>query len=148
MNKGVLLLVELVQTVRRAQPQIAFLIQIKNIDAVTADARRISIIVTEMDKLFSARVVAVEPSQARGDPQVSFLILHDGIDPSVTRAVRRIWIGLVGLEGVPIVAIETILCPEPEEAAAVLENHVYRTLRQTLFDADVVKTQDAVTDLR
>src|SRR6185369_3570993 len=78
---------------------------------------------------------------------VSIFIFDNGCDQTVTEAAWHIGIWLVGLEGIPIIAVESVFSAEPEKAAAILENRPHRTLGEALFDAEMIETQNTFTNL-
>jgi hypothetical protein len=53
-----------------------------------------------------------------------------------------IGIVLVNLETIAIVTIQPILCADPQVAAAVLKNSQPGVLRESVFDGEMLKTDD------
>jgi predicted DNA-binding protein (UPF0278 family) len=65
-------------------------------------------------------VVAVQSTQASADPDISLLILNQGCDPAIVDAVWVLRVRTIGLEFVPIVTVQAILCAYPQKTKMVL----------------------------
>ncbi len=93
-------------------------------------------------------VVAVEATQHGAHPQAALGIFDDVQDHPVTQAEWIVWIGPKDGEMVPIVAIQAILCPEPQVSPAILEGNVDHALREALLKGERFKTQGSARGRR
>ena len=94
-----------------------------------------------------SRVQAVEPSKVAADPKNAIPIFVDNSDRVIAEAVGVIRVVLVGLKTVPIVAIESSIGAEPNEAVVVLGDALNAELKRfptygELGKADILLIHD------
>jgi hypothetical protein len=91
-------------------------------------------------ELFGDGIVAVDRVSA-SDPQAPGSVLEQCIDVHVAKALGIRRIILENAESITVVAIQPVLCAEPEEPAIVLDNVRHSLLRQSLRARQAHETQ-------
>src|SRR4030095_4859532 len=69
---------------------------------------------------------------AGGNPQISFVVLHQILEEVGAQAARVVRVVLVHDEGVTVIAIEAVSSGKPHEAPAILKNVDHIALRQAV----------------
>src|SRR5262245_8919293 len=100
---------------------------------IVTDAGRVGRVMSKLDKLFHAWIKTVQTTLSGSNPQIAIRILQDGGDPAVAQAARHVRIGFINLEGIAVIAIQTILRAHPQEAATILKDDMDGTLGHALF---------------
>src|SRR5215212_8406754 len=111
-----------VQAFQRSHPEPAAGVFFNRSDCIITDAGRFIRIVPITKKRLSGGVEAVQTAAPGPDPQEAVLVLRDGEDTVMAERIGVIRIMLKDLEGVPVVAVQSIRCADPEEPPAILEN--------------------------
>ncbi len=144
MGEGPIYGVEAVQPTLGADPQYSAAVEQQGRDAIIAQTGRLVRIATISGELPQARVEAVESTLAGTHPQVAVAVFGQGGYPAVADGIRVVRIGAVNGESIAIVAVQAVLCAEPQEALRVLQDDVDRVLRQSLFDANALEADRGV----
>ena len=74
---------------------------------------------------------------AGGNPQISFVVLHQILEEVGAQAARVVRVVLVDDEGVTVIAIEAISRGKPHEAPAILQNGNNIALREAIVGGEV-----------
>ena len=74
---------------------------------------------------------------AGGNPQISFVVLHQILEEVGAQAARVVRVVLVHDEGVTVIAIEAVSGGKPHEAPAILQNGNDIALRQAIVGGEV-----------
>lgn len=103
---------------------------------VATEARRVGRRVPKRGKALRIGVKAIETTRPSSHPERTVAVLVERPNPAVRERTGVVEIVLVNGEGIPVVAVETVLRPYPDEAVPVLENAIDRTLGKTLIDGE------------
>ncbi len=121
-----------------ADPEYSFLIQEYRVDEIAAYIVRASAALIS-DELLCIAVEGVQSAAVGADPERALVVFDHRPDVVVTQAGRISGdVPVVG-KGVSIVLVQPILCAEPHEPFAILQNAIDRTLGEPLFQGDALE---------
>src|SRR5512138_3549903 len=111
-------------------------------DRIIAEAGPFARLVAVLRERSGGRIIAIQPAAPGPDPQITILLFRSK-DAVMADRAGIIRVMFIDLEGISIIAVETILGANPEISFAVLKDDPACVLRKSVFDGDVFEPNNA-----